>query len=72
MFAATDSEKSPWYIVFSDDKKRARLNAISHILSLIPYKKIKHASVKLPKRSDEHKYDDRLKVDTLNLVPERY
>jgi len=72
MFAATDSEKSPWYVVFSDDKKRARLNAISHILSLIPYKKIKHAAVKLPKRSDEHKYDDRLKVETLNLVPERY
>jgi polyphosphate kinase 2 len=72
MFAATDSEKSPWYIVFSDDKKRARLNAISHILSLIPYKKIKHAKVKLPKRSDENKYDDRLKVETLNLVPERY
>ena len=72
MFAATDREKSPWYIVFSDDKKRARLNAISHILSLIPYKKIKHANVKLPKRSDEHKYDDRLKVELLNLVPERY
>ena len=55
-----------------DDKKRARLNGIAHILSLIPYKKIKRANVKLPKRSDEHKYDDRLKVELLNLVPERY
>ena len=72
MLEATDREDAPWYIVRSDDKKRARLNAISHILSPIPYEKIKHANVKLPKRSDEHKYDDRLKVESLNLVPERY
>ena len=48
MFKYTDSEHAPWHIVHSDDKKRARLNVIAHILSRIPYEKVKHAKVKLP------------------------
>ena len=45
---ATDSKHEPWYFVRSDDKRRARLHCISHILSMIPYKKISRAKVKLP------------------------
>jgi polyphosphate kinase 2 (PPK2 family) len=51
MFEATETEAAPWYIVQSDDKKRARLNCISHFLSLTPYKKIPRKTVKMPKRS---------------------
>ena len=51
MLTATDSDYAPWYIVRSDDKKRARLNCISKILDLIPYKKIEKPKVKLPERS---------------------
>src|SRR5204862_2544691 len=58
MLEATDTEHAPWHILRSDDKKRARLNGISHILSLIPYEKPKYAKVKLPKRSTKRKYDD--------------
>src|SRR4029077_6323410 len=50
MFDVTDSKEAPWYIIRSDDKRRARLNCISHILSAIPHKKIKNDKVKLPKR----------------------
>jgi polyphosphate kinase 2 (PPK2 family) len=58
MLDHTDVEYSPWYLVESNDKKRARLNIISHILSQIPYKKVDREKVKLPKRSDKHAYDD--------------
>jgi polyphosphate kinase 2 len=52
MLKTTDTKHAPWHVVHSDDKKRARLNCISHILSLIPYKKIHHhKKAKLPKRS---------------------
>ena len=50
MFAATDTEWAPWYVAQSDDKKRARLSIISHILSKIPYEKVPRDKVKLPKR----------------------
>src|SRR5258705_5676878 len=46
MLKATDSKHAPWYIVRSDDKRRARLNCISHILRSIPYKRVKQAKVK--------------------------
>ena len=49
MLKTTDSKYAPWYIVRSDDKRRARLNCISHILSLIPHKKISHKKIALPK-----------------------
>jgi polyphosphate kinase 2 len=72
MFEATDTDFAPWYLVHSDDKKRARLNCISHLLSLIPYEKIKHDKVKLPKRSDKGKYDDRATLEGRRFVPEKY
>jgi polyphosphate kinase 2 len=72
MFEATDTDFAPWYIVRSDDKKRARLNCISHLLSLIPYEKIKHDKVKLPKRSDKGKYDDRAALEGRRFVPEKF
>jgi polyphosphate kinase 2 len=50
MFAATDTEFAPWYVARSDDKKRARLNIITHLLDQIPYKKLPQEKVKLPKR----------------------
>src|SRR5437764_14529770 len=51
MLEKTDSEHAPWFVVRSDDKRRARLNAISHILNLIPSHKVAHRKIKLPKRS---------------------
>jgi polyphosphate kinase 2 len=56
MFAATDTAWAPWYVVRSDDKKRARLNVISHLLSRIPYKKAPREKVKLPKRQKAGDY----------------
>ena len=53
MLKHTDSRIAPWYIVRSDDKRAARLNTIAHVLSLIPYKKLRQHSLKLPKRSVE-------------------
>jgi len=72
MLKATDSKHAPWYIVRSDDKRRARLNCISHILHSIPYKKVKQAKVKLPKRSDKGKYDDQATLRGRHFVAERY
>jgi polyphosphate kinase 2 len=70
MLAATDTPHAPWFILPSNDKKRARLNGISHILSLIPYKQIKHDDVKLPRRSKKRKYDDRLDTVRRKFVPQ--
>jgi polyphosphate kinase 2 len=72
MLEATDTKHAPWYIVPSDDKKRARLNGISNILSQIPYKKIKHDKVKLPKRSHHGKYDDEASLKGRTFVPQIY
>ena len=72
MLAATDRPEAPWYILRTDDKKRGRLNGIAHILSMIPYKKIKRDRVDLGKRSKKQKYDDRLDFKKVNLVPEIY
>ena len=58
MFKATDTAWAPWYVVKSDDKKRARLNVITHLLSVIPYKKVLRDKVKLPKRQKAHGYRD--------------
>jgi polyphosphate kinase 2 len=72
MFKATDTSHAPWHIVHSDDKKRARLNTIAHLLSLIPYKKIKRDKVKLPDRSKKHAYDDEASIAKRRFVPNRY
>lgn len=72
MLEATDSEHAPWYVVRSDDKRRGRLNAISHILSLIPYKKVKQGKVKLPERSKKNEYDDAATLKNRRFVDDRY
>ena len=72
MLEATDTKHAPWHIVRSDDKKRARLNCIAHLLSLIPYKEVPREKVELPKRSDKGKYDDHASLDGRNFVPEQY
>jgi polyphosphate kinase len=72
MLAATDSAYARWYIVSSDDKKRARLNCIAKILDLIPYRRIKKPGVKLPKRSTNGKYDDRRSLRGRTFVAEVY
>jgi polyphosphate kinase 2 len=68
MLEMTDSAHAPWYVVHSDDKRRARLNCISHILSVIPYRKAPRAKVKLPKRSQKGRYDDRASLAGRNVV----
>jgi polyphosphate kinase 2 len=72
MLTATDSKHAPWHLVRSNDKRRARLNAISHVLASIPYKKVPHAKVKLPKRSMKDKYDDQASLKGRRFVAERY
>ncbi|MGB3657409.1 MAG: polyphosphate kinase 2, partial [Pseudolabrys sp.] len=72
MFEATDTKIAPWYIIRSDDKRRARLNCISHILTTIPHREIRAEKVKLPKRSDKSKYDDQRALKGRNFVRERY
>jgi polyphosphate kinase 2 len=72
MMEATDTEVAPWHVVRSDDKKRARLNCISHLLSLIPYERAPREKVKLPKVSTKGAYDDQATMKTRRFVPERY
>jgi polyphosphate kinase 2 len=72
MFDATDTDDAPWHIVFSDDKRRARLNVISHILAQIPYKKVDRAKVRLPQRSMKRRYDDYASIAGRRLVAEKY
>ena len=72
MLDATDTDVAPWYILRSDDKRTARLNAIAHILSRIPYKKLRTAQVKLPRRSKKRAYDDQATLNGRRFVDERY
>jgi polyphosphate kinase len=72
MLDATDTELSPWYIARSDDKKRARLNCISHLLSLIPYEELPRSKVKMPKRSTKGAYEDERALHGRRFLPERF
>jgi polyphosphate kinase 2 len=72
MLKATHSNHAPWHIVRSNDKRRARLNAISHILNSIPYEKVRHKKVELPKRSRKDKYDDGASLRGMAFVEEKY
>jgi polyphosphate kinase 2 (PPK2 family) len=72
MLEATDTAVAPWYIVRSDDKRRARLNCIAHFLSLIPYRKVPRKKVKLPKRSMKQAYDDCITLKGRRFVDETY
>jgi polyphosphate kinase 2 len=70
MFAATDSSWAPWFVVRSDDKQRARLNVISHLLKQVPYKQLPRDKIKLPKRQKPGNYRE---LDyPFKLVEERY
>ncbi|HTV41318.1 MAG TPA: polyphosphate kinase 2 [Candidatus Sulfotelmatobacter sp.] len=72
MLKATDTKWAPWHILRSDDKKRARLNCITHLLKLIPYKKVPREKVKLPERSMKGAYDDQQSLKGRQFVPEIY
>jgi polyphosphate kinase 2 len=68
MLVATDTPYAPWYLVNADDKKRARLNCISHLLSVIPHKEIKRDKIRLPERQKPHGYVEP-KNRRYNVVP---
>jgi polyphosphate kinase 2 (PPK2 family) len=70
MLKATDVAYAPWHIVRSDNKRRARLNCITKMLELIPYKKVSRPKVKLPKRSIKNAYDDQASLRGRNFVSE--
>jgi polyphosphate kinase len=72
MLEATDTEDAPWHIVRSDDKRRARLNCIAQLLSLIPYQEVSRETIKLPKRSTKKEYDDQATLTGRRFVPEKY
>jgi polyphosphate kinase len=72
MLEATDTDYAPWYIVRSDDKKRARLNLISHFLGLIPYEQPKRENIKLPSRDKKHAYDDEASIKDRRWIKEKF
>jgi polyphosphate kinase 2 len=72
MLEATDTEFAPWHIVRSDDKKRARLNVLSHFLSSIPYKAPKREKVKLPTRDKKGVYDDEATIKDRRWIAEKF
>lgn len=70
MFEATDTQWAPWFVAHSDDKKRTRLNIISHLLSRIPYEAVPRERIELPKRQKPHGYQE---ADyARHRVPERF
>jgi polyphosphate kinase len=72
MLKATNSKHAPWTLVRSDDKRRARLNCIAHILATIPHKRVQRERVRLPKRSTKGRYDDQSALRGMTFVEERY
>jgi polyphosphate kinase 2 len=71
MLLATDTSYAPWYVVNADNKRRARLNCISHLLSLIPYKELERGKIELPDRQKPHGYEEP-KNRRYNFVPEMF
>jgi hypothetical protein len=72
MLKATDTKWAPWRLLRSNDKKRARLNCLSHLLELIPYKKVPRERIELPQRSMKNAYDDEAPLKGRKFVPEKY
>ncbi len=72
MFMATDTDLAPWYVVRSDDKRRARLNCIRHLLGCIPYEELPYEKVEIPERDMTHKYDDVASLAGRRFIPEHY
>jgi polyphosphate kinase 2 (PPK2 family) len=71
MFAETDTKVSPWYVVNSDNKKRARLNCIAHLLSRVPYRDLRPVEIEVPRRQPETGYK-RPKMTDQRFVPDIY
>jgi polyphosphate kinase 2 len=72
MLMSTDTDFAPWYIVKSDDKRRARLNCIRHLLSCIPYEELPYEQIEIPQRDRTHEYDDVASLESRRFVPEHY
>ena len=72
MLKATSSRHAPWHVVRSDDKRRARLNCISHILKTMRPGHVSRPKVKLPKRSNKGKYDDAASLRSQRFIAQRY
>lgn len=72
MLEKTDNKLAPWHIVRSDDKRRARLNCISHLLSIVPYKKAPSEKVRLPQRDTRKRYNDQASLRGRHFIPEVY
>ena len=72
MLKATSSKHAPWTLIRSDDKRRARLNCIAHILETIPHKRVQRDKVRLPKRSTKGRYDDQVTLRGMTFGEERY
>jgi polyphosphate kinase len=70
MLEATDTKHAPWHLIRSDDKRRARLSCISHLLGAIPYKRVPREKIKLPKRSQKGQYDDQASLKGRHFIPE--
>jgi polyphosphate kinase 2 len=71
MLEATDTEHAPWHILRSDDKKRARLNCITHLLGQIPHKALPQPKIALPTRPKKGAYDDQATLQGRRFVPEK-
>ncbi|HMN98258.1 MAG TPA: polyphosphate kinase 2 [Miltoncostaeaceae bacterium] len=71
MFAHTDTKQAPWYVVEADDKRRARLNCIHHLLSAVPYEHVPHDPITLPPRRDDASYV-RPPMTDQTFVPDHY
>jgi len=72
MLKATSSRHAPWTLIRSNDKRRARLNCISHLLEAIPHKRVQQERVRLPKRSSKGRYNDQATLRGMKFVEERY
>jgi len=71
MMAHTDTKQASWYVVHSDDKKRARLNCISHLLSMVPYEDLTPEKIELPPKQVDNTYVRPPETDQ-TFVPETY
>ena len=72
MLEASDTDYAPWYVLRSDDKRRARLNCINHLLTLIPYQDVREAEVELPGRDESNSHDDIKALEGRRFVAETY
>jgi polyphosphate kinase 2 len=72
MLEATDTDAAPWHIIRSDNKRRARLNCISHLLGLIPYERVESERITLPRVSRKGAFDDEATLQGRRFVPEKY